>query len=104
MPLTSPYATNNILVRKKNLLNGASGGTRMTSNFRALNSVTRDMAYPIEDLKSIVRWLATKKVFSVADLRSGYFNCRLRKNDQHLTVVRTVLGLYEYSIMAMSLK
>jgi hypothetical protein len=51
-----------------------------------------------------VRWLATKQVYSVADLRDGYYNVNLRKKDRHLTAVRMVLGLFEYAVMAQGSK
>jgi hypothetical protein len=72
VPSESPYATNNILVGKKRNADGSAGGMRLTSDFRALNAVTENLAYPMEDVKTIVRWLATKQVYSVADLRDGY--------------------------------
>jgi hypothetical protein len=48
--------------------------------------------------------LATKQVYSFADLRDGYFIVNLRKKDHHLTAVWTVLGLFEYAVMAQDLK
>lgn len=63
VPSTSQYATNNIPVPKNKLLDGTSGGLRMASDFHALNSVPVDMAYPTEDVKTTVRWLATKRVY-----------------------------------------
>jgi hypothetical protein len=35
---------------------------RVTSDFQALNAVTENLAYPTEDVKNIVRWLAMKQV------------------------------------------
>jgi Reverse transcriptase (RNA-dependent DNA polymerase) len=104
VPSESPYATNNILVGNKRSADGSAGGMRVTSDFRALNAVTENLAYPTEDEKTIVRWLATKQVYSVADLRDWYYNVNLRKKDRHLTAVRTVLGLFEYAVMAQGLK
>jgi hypothetical protein len=104
VPSESPYATNNILVGKKWNADGSAGGMRVTSDFRALNAVTENLAYPTEDVKTIVGWLATKQVYSVPDLRDGYYNVNMRKKDRHLTAVRKVLGLFEYAVMAQGLK
>jgi hypothetical protein len=71
VPSTSSFATNNILVGKKTNADGSAGGMLVTSDFRALNSLTENVAYPTADVKRIGRSLATKKVFSVADLRYG---------------------------------
>jgi hypothetical protein len=104
VPSGSPYATNNILVEKKRNADGSAGGMRVTLDFRTLNAVTENLAYPTEDVKTIVRWLATKQVYSVADLRDGYYNVNLGKKDRHLTAVRTLLGLFECAVMAQGLK
>jgi Reverse transcriptase (RNA-dependent DNA polymerase) len=79
-------------------------GMRVTLDIRALNAVTENLAYPTEDVKNIVRSLATKQVYSVADLKDGYYNVKLRKKDRPLTAVTTVLGLFEYAVMAQGLK
>jgi hypothetical protein len=104
VPSESPYATNNILVGKKRNTDGSAGGMRVTLDFRALNAVTENLAYPTEDVKIIVRWLGTEQVYSVADLRDGYYNVKLRKKDRYFTAVRTVLGLFEFAGMAQGLK
>jgi hypothetical protein len=83
LPSESPYATNDILVGKKRNADGSAGGMRVTSDFRALNAVTENLANQTEDVKTIVRWLATKQIYSVADLRDGYYNVNLRKKDRH---------------------
>jgi hypothetical protein len=77
---------------------------RVTSDFHALNAVAENLAYPTEDVNTIVRWLATKQVYSVADLRDGYYNVNLQEKDRHLTAVRTVLGNFEYAVMTQGLK
>jgi Reverse transcriptase (RNA-dependent DNA polymerase) len=89
---------------KKQNADGSAGEMRVTSDFRALNAVKENLVYPTEEVKTIVRWLATKQVHSVADLRDGYYNVNLRKKDRLLTAVRTVLGLFEYAGMVQGLK
>jgi Reverse transcriptase (RNA-dependent DNA polymerase) len=103
VPSESLYATNNILLGKKRNSDGSAGGMRVTSDFRALNAVTENLAYPTKDVKTIVRWLETKQVYSIADSRAGYYNVNLRKKNRHLTAVRMVLGLFEYAVMAQGL-
>jgi hypothetical protein len=55
VPSESPYATNNILVRKRWNADGSAGGMRVTSDFRALNAVTENLAHRTEDVKTFVR-------------------------------------------------
>jgi hypothetical protein len=78
VPLESPYATNNILVGKKRNADGSAGGMRVTSDFRALNAVTKNLAYPTEDVKTIVRWLATKQVIRLLIYGTGTTTCGRR--------------------------
>lgn len=104
VPSSGSFATNNVMVPKKTNADGSAGGMRVTSDFRVLNSMTKDISYPTEDVKRIVRWLATKRVYSVVDLRDGYFNIKLREQDCHLTSIRTVLGQFQYAVMAQGLK
>jgi Reverse transcriptase (RNA-dependent DNA polymerase) len=66
--------------------------------------MTENLVYPTEDVKTIVRWLATKQVYSVANLRDRYYNVNLRKNDRHLKAVRTVFCMFEYAVMAQGRK
>jgi hypothetical protein len=70
-------STNNILLGKERNADGSAGGMRVNSDFRALNAATENLAHPTEDVKTIVRWLATKQVYSVADLRDGYYKVNL---------------------------
>jgi putative transposase len=51
-----------------------------------------------------VNWLATKKVFTTLDLRSGYWSVELAEESRWLTVVKTVLGVMEYMRMGVGLK
>lgn len=62
-----PWAANNVFVRKKD------GWIRVTSDFRRLNDVTIPDSYPMENVRDTLDWLATKRVFSVFDLRDGFY-------------------------------
>lgn len=71
MPSTSSYATNNILLPKKSQADGTEAVIIVTFDFRVLITVTREVEYPTKDVKTIVRWLAMKRLYSVADRRDG---------------------------------
>lgn len=101
---SSEHAANNVFVVKKLLPDGSSGGLRMTTDFRRLNCMTVGDAHPTEDAKQLVAWLSTKRIFSVLDVRKGFWNCELHADSRHLTAVRTVLGLVQYCMMPMGLK
>jgi hypothetical protein len=56
----SEFGTNNVLVGKKPSPDGSFGGVRVTSDMRRLNSMTVGDAFPSEDVKDLVAWLATR--------------------------------------------
>jgi Reverse transcriptase (RNA-dependent DNA polymerase) len=103
-PSTSCYGTNNVFVEKKRHPDGTSAGLRVTADMRAMNSVSVGDAFPTEDVKEIVSWIATKCWYSVLDLRDGYWNITLCEESRPFTAVKTVVGLVEYTRMTMGLK
>jgi hypothetical protein len=103
-PSLSPCCTSNVMVPKKKLPDGTSGGLRVTADMRAGNSVTVGDAFPTEDIGMILDWLAKKRWFSVADVKDGYWNVRLAEGSRYLTAVKTVVGLVQYTRMTMGLK
>jgi hypothetical protein len=80
---TSPWATHNVFVKKKD------GRIRTTTDFRRLNSVT--MADPMEDMGAAIEWLAERKIFTVLDLKHGFFQIGLDAESRAFTAVRTCL-------------
>jgi transposase InsO family protein len=103
-PSTSPYGTNNVFVKKKLAAGETQPALRVTADLRALNAVTVGDAYPTEDVKEIVGWLATKRWFSVMDVRESYWNISLAPGSRELTAVKTVCGLFHYTRMTMGAK
>lgn len=94
VPSASFHATNNILVPKNLNADRTSGVMRITSDFRALNLVTKDVGYRTEDVKRIVLLIATKRLYSLVDMRYGCYNVKFREGDRHLTSIWTEFGLY----------
>jgi hypothetical protein len=60
------YGTKNILVGKKRNTDSSAGGMRVTSDFRALNAVTENLACPTEDVKLLYGgWQRSKSTRSL---------------------------------------
>jgi len=97
-PCTSLWATYNVLVTK------ASGGYRLTTDFRKLNSLTEADTFPLEDMKAVLDWLGGKQVMSTLDMRESFFQIVLAEESRPLTAIRTPLGLYQYTRMPQGLK
>jgi len=94
----SPWAAVNVFVAKKD------GGTRATSDFRAVNDRIVSDTYPMEAVRETLDWLSSKKVFSTFDLKDGYFQVKLAEESRAITAIRTVLGLYQYCRLPMGMK
>lgn len=77
---------------------------RTTTDFRDLNSVTESYVYPMEDLRTSLDWLSSKKVYSTIDLKDGFYQVWLDKESRPMTAVRTVIGLFQYFKLPMGLK
>ena len=97
-PSVSPWAANNVFARK------TYGGTRVTSDFRRLNSLTVTDSYPMENVRDTLDWLASKSVFSVFDLKDGFYQVELHPDSRACTAIRTVLGLLHYTRLPQGLK
>ncbi|WVZ89166.1 hypothetical protein U9M48_035603 [Paspalum notatum var. saurae] len=81
-PSSSPWGCPALFVEKKD-----QGGKRLCVDYRPLNAVT----------------LAGAKVFSKIDLRSGYYQIKIREEDIPKTAFSTRYGLYEYLVMSFEL-
>ena len=90
-PSNSPFRSPTVMVKK------ASGTYRMTTDFRALNSVTEFHAEPACSLEDDLYKFSNCRYFSELDLSKAYYQIRLTETSKPLTAFATHRGLMEYN-------
>jgi len=97
-PSTSPYASPVLFVKKKD------GGLRMCVDYRALNNITIKNRYPLPRPDEIFDQLQRARIFiKKIDLRSGYWQIPVAKEDIQKTAFRTRYGHFEFTVMPFGL-
>ncbi|KAL0434762.1 UNVERIFIED_CONTAM: Transposon Tf2-12 polyprotein [Sesamum radiatum] len=96
-PAKSPYGAP-VLFQKK-----ADGSLRMCCDYRALNKITVKNKYPIPLVADCFDRLSQAKYFTKIDLRSGYWQVRIKEGDEAKTTVVTRYGALEFLVMPFGL-
>ncbi len=87
-PSSSPAASSFFFVGKKD------GGLRPCIDYRALNSQTTKLPYPLPLVPAALEELRGARIFSKLDLRSAYNLVRIREGDEWKTAFITPSGHY----------
>jgi hypothetical protein len=96
-PSSSPWGSPALFVKKKD------GSLRMCVDYRPLNAVTIKNKYLLPRIDVLFDQLASAKVFSKTDLRSGYHQIKIRASDVPKTAFSTRYDLYEFLVMSFGL-
>ena len=96
-PSVSPWGAPVLFVKKKD------GTLRMCIDYRQINKVAVKNKYPLPRIEDLFIQLKGASVFSKIDLRSGYYQLRVKDVDVPKTAFRTRYGHYEFLIMPFGL-
>lgn len=96
-PAQSEWAANVVLAKKKD------GSVRFCLDYRSLNAVTRGDAYPLPRIGDCLDALSNARWFSTLDLKSGYHQIAMDKNDADKTAFVTRKGSFRRKRMPMGL-
>ena len=76
---------------------------RLCGDFRAINACTRPDRYPLPRIDEI-KQKVTGYVFSVLDLKNGFYQIPVALQDKQKTAMQTPFGLYVYNRMPFGLR
>jgi hypothetical protein len=94
----SPFASNIVLVRKKN------GKLRMCVDYRMLNKKSVKDSYALPRVEEVFDVLKGSTLFSTIDQKSGYFQVDIEETHKERTAFTAgALGFYEYNRMPFGL-
>ncbi|GBG92564.1 hypothetical protein CBR_g56037 [Chara braunii] len=96
-PSNSPWGAPVLFARK------ADGTLRLCIDYRGLNRYTVKNSYPMPRADELFDRLASNRFFTKIDLRSGYHQIRVAKEDQPKTAFRSRFGHYEFMMMPFGL-
>ncbi|GKA67671.1 putative reverse transcriptase domain-containing protein [Tanacetum coccineum] len=75
----------------------------MCIDYRELNKLTVKNRYPVPRIDDLFDQLQGSSVYSKIDLRSGYYQLRVREEEISKTTFRTRYGHYEFQVMPFGL-
>ncbi|KAL4272854.1 hypothetical protein GQ457_13G014870 [Hibiscus cannabinus] len=96
-PSSSPWGAHVLFVKKKD------DTMRLCIDYRQLNKVTIKNKYPFPRIKDLFDQLKDAAVFSKIDLRSRYYQMRVREGDVPKTAFQTRYGYFEFLVMPFGL-
>ena len=84
-PSQSPWCNAVVLVRKKD------GGLRFCIDFRRLNRRTKKDVFPLPKMQETMESMVGAQLFSMMDLKSGFWQVKMAKESQQYTAFTVVV-------------
>ena len=96
-PSHSPFGAPILFAKKKD------GGLRLCIDYRMLNKNTVKDVTPLPNIAELRDRFLGAKLFTIIDLRDGYYNIRIAEEDIHKTAFQTRYGHFEFTVLPMGL-
>ena len=96
-PSTSPWGAPVLFAKNKDKT------LRLCIDYRQLNRVTIKNRYPLPRIDDLFDQLRGARVYSKIDLRTGYYQLRVRETDIPKTAFRARYGHFEFTVMPFGL-
>ena len=77
---------------------------RVVIDYRYVNDCTETDAHPLPRIEDILLNQGKFKIWSVLDMKDGYHQVPLKKEDRHITCMSTPRGTKQWTVLAMGLK
>src|SRR6266446_1481513 len=90
---SSPYASPFFFIKKKD------GKLRPIQDYQKLNKQTVHDNYPLPLIKTILKQLQGRSLFTKFDIRWGYNNIRIKEGNKWKAAFKTLKGLFELRVM-----
>ncbi|XP_047987137.1 uncharacterized protein LOC125226991 [Leguminivora glycinivorella] len=97
-PCQSPWSAPVVMVPKKD------GGTRVCVDYRQLNAITTPDVYPLPRIDDLLHNAKRTPFMSTIDLRAGYWQIKVKDEDQAKTSFVTPFGMYLFLRMPFGLR
>jgi hypothetical protein len=96
-PSVSPWGAPILFMKKKD------GALRLCIDFRQLNKVIVKNKYPLPRINDLFDQLRGAHIFSKIDLRSGYYQVRIKEEDIRKTTFRMRYKHYKFTVIPFEL-
>ncbi|KMQ86489.1 krab-a domain-containing protein [Lasius niger] len=93
----SPWVSPAVMIKKKD------GTLRFCIDYRRLNAITVKDSYPLPRIDDILDQLSGNSWFSTLDLKSGYWQVKVRPSDKEKTAFSIGKGLWQFTVMPFGL-
>ena len=80
------------------------GEYRLVVDHRALNSLTVPDAHPLPLIEELIHEQSQYKMWSVLDMKDGYHQIPLKKEDRPYTCMSTPRGTYQWKVLVLGLR